>query len=324
MSSTHLPTLKDILNLADSLYYGILVSTALWGITVVQTWTYANDNRDRWFLRSLVAVLFTIDTASTILTAQMGHFYLLEQTFGGSFHSLGKEPLVMTSITMLAINLITVFIVECFFASRVFILTQRQRTLPGLIVFFAVAALVSGMFIVSDAIRTPTVEHLGAEGMKIEVALTNTFSVASDILATVTMSWKLYTSRGAIRKTNNIVERLFAYVVARGGLVTVTQIVTLVLYVAQPTTMHWMPSHLCLCKLYFITMVTILNSRPSLRAELGGIVTSFHTTSLGPPVFRRPASTITPPSLELKTLNVDTNSKNDTKSSHSTDGKQFA
>uniref|UniRef100_A0A0W0G635 Uncharacterized protein n=1 Tax=Moniliophthora roreri TaxID=221103 RepID=A0A0W0G635_MONRR len=38
-------------------YYGVFVSTILCGVTIVQAWIYGNDNKDRWHLRLLVAVL---------------------------------------------------------------------------------------------------------------------------------------------------------------------------------------------------------------------------------------------------------------------------
>ncbi|KAF8240187.1 hypothetical protein L208DRAFT_852826 [Tricholoma matsutake] len=50
----------DITSGVDGLYWGVLVSTMLSGITVTQGWTYAHNNNDKWYLRLLVAVLMWV------------------------------------------------------------------------------------------------------------------------------------------------------------------------------------------------------------------------------------------------------------------------
>ncbi|KAF8199851.1 hypothetical protein K438DRAFT_669353 [Mycena galopus ATCC 62051] len=101
--------------------------------------------------------------------------------------------------------------------------------------------------------------------MKIEVALCNAFEATSDLLASITLSYEFYKNKGSINLTNSILDKLLGFAVARGVLVTVAQLLTLALYVAQPTKLNWMPVHFSQGKLCHITMITILNLRGSLR-----------------------------------------------------------
>ncbi|KAK7436053.1 hypothetical protein VKT23_019356 [Stygiomarasmius scandens] len=82
----------DISPSLDGLFYGGIVSFMhvsmqrclqlglkpvffrMFGVTIVQSWTYANKNHDPWALRSFVAVLVVMDLASTIMSIELLHF----------------------------------------------------------------------------------------------------------------------------------------------------------------------------------------------------------------------------------------------------------
>ncbi|KAJ7045942.1 hypothetical protein C8F04DRAFT_1249308 [Mycena alexandri] len=265
-----LPVGVNIGPFADAMFVGIMLSTFLWGITVVQTWNYYNSNTgsDGWMLKTFVGILFLLDTVTTVLTTDMAHIYLIE-----NFGNLGKLlTLPLAGVMEVGFNVFIVFLVELFFARRVYLLNQHQLVMPALITLFGVAGLVSGIFIVVDISKTPTVPALAKPSMKIETALCNTFQAISDLMATFGMSYEFYRNRGQIKATNSLLDRLLGFAVARGGLVTIAQFLTLALYVAEPTKLNWMPVHFMLGKLCHITMVTILNSRESMRSRVKGSV----------------------------------------------------
>ncbi|KAJ7130604.1 hypothetical protein C8R44DRAFT_978547, partial [Mycena epipterygia] len=262
-----LPNGVDISSVANSMFVGVLLSPVLWGITVSQTWSYYNSNKDGWLLQTFVGVLFVLDTAATCLTSEMAHVYLI-QNFG-SLEALSTLP--TSSIVEVAVNVFIVFLVELFFARRVYLLNRRQIFMPVLIIVFAAAGLVSGILIVVDISQSPVVLSLATPRMKVQVALTNTFEAISDLLATFALSYEFYKNKGGVKSTNTLLEKLLGFTVARGGLVTVAQFLTLALYVAQPTKLNWMPVHFMLGKLCHITMVVILNSRDSMRPK-GSII----------------------------------------------------
>jgi len=291
----------DISSKVDGMFYGILVSIALWGITIVQTWTYVNNNRDKWFLRSMVATLFILDTVTTGLSVKTVHFYFVENYGGlGTFLNVSSDL-----IAEVMVNVTIVYFVELFFAYRVYILNGRHWFLPSVIAFIGTAAFACGIVLtVNDAI-TPTQAHLAVPSMKIEVAVTDGLEALCDIIATVSMSYYFYQGKGDIRQTNSVLERLLVMSVARGGLVTVAQLVTLILYVCQPTSLNWMYMHFCLCKLYAITYIFILNSRDTLRGMLQPTVSSSGMFTDTMHQSRGGASLPTVSTFQLKTLTTD-------------------
>ncbi|KAJ7347088.1 hypothetical protein DFH08DRAFT_208955 [Mycena albidolilacea] len=258
-----LPLGVNIGPFTDAMFVGIMLSVFLWGITVVQTFNYfaSNSGNDGWMLKTFVGILFALDTVSSVLTVDMAHIYLIENF--GNLVILTTLPL--SAIMEVLFNVIIVFLVELFFARRVFLLNQRRILMPALISIVGLAGLVSGIFIVVDISKTRTVAALAKPSMKIETALCNAFEAVSDLLASAAMSYEFYKNKGAIKSTNSLLDKLLGFAVARGGLVTVAQFLTLALYVAQPTKLNWMPVHFMLGKLCHITMITILNSRESLR-----------------------------------------------------------
>ncbi|KAJ6489569.1 hypothetical protein C8R47DRAFT_472277 [Mycena vitilis] len=232
----------------DTIFTGIMVSTFLCGITVVQTWNYFSSNsaNDGWMLKSFVVILLLLDTVTAGLTVEVVHFYLVENF--GNLETLGALPLA--GVFEVGFNVVTVFLVELFFAHRVYLLFHRHLVMPAIIVTFSVAGLVAGIFIVVDISHDLTVAALAKPSMKIETALCNSFLALSDLTSTFAMSYAFYTSRGPIKSTNSLLDKLLGFVVARGGLITATQFLTLALYVAQPTKLNWMPVHFMLSKLW--------------------------------------------------------------------------
>ncbi|KAJ7121252.1 hypothetical protein C8R43DRAFT_1136513 [Mycena crocata] len=277
-----LPNGVNIASAVDPMFVGIMLCPLFLGIILAQSWTYYNSNNDGWMLRSFVGILVALDISSTALTSEMAHIYLI-QNFGDL---AGLTLLPRSSIVEVLLNVIICTMVELFFARRVYLISQRKIIMPAIITLFAIGGLVAGILLVVDVSGTPTIAHLATDRMKVETAVCNTFEAMSDLLSTIALSWAFYTSRGGIKSTNTLLERLLGFTVARGGLVTVAQFLTLILYVTQPTKLNWMPVHFMLGKLSVITMVVILNSRDSLRRQNGKtslVSDSNFTESVAPP-----------------------------------------
>ncbi|CAK5281284.1 unnamed protein product [Mycena citricolor] len=268
----------NIAPLADPMFVGVFLSIVLWGITVAQTATYYHLNRDGWSLQTLVGTLFVMDSVNSIMLILMAHVYLLENF--GNPAILATLP--WSGICEVGLNVLVCFLVELFFARRLYLFNQGRIVVPGLIVVFAVAGLVSGILLVVSVSKTPTVAGLAQPTMKIETALCNAFEAVSDLIVAVGLSWEFHRGRSHIKSTNSMLDRLLGHTVARGGLMTVAQFLNLALYVAQPTKLNWMPVHFSLSKVSLISMLAILNGRESLRGALSDSVTDtqFYTESI--------------------------------------------
>ncbi|THV01136.1 hypothetical protein K435DRAFT_621941, partial [Dendrothele bispora CBS 962.96] len=79
-------------------------------------------------------------------------------------------------------------------------------------------------------------------------------STVCELAATIALAYSFYKSRTGIRRTDAILSRLFTFVVTRGLLLSVIQILSMVLFFARPDKEYWIPFHLFQSKFYVITM----------------------------------------------------------------------
>lgn len=259
----------NVSEIVDGLYYGYALSTALFGITIVQAWNYFNTNADGWLMRSLVAFLVAMDAAVTGVNTQILHHYVVDN-FGNTdqmqiiIHSFDAE-VMMTAVVVL--------IVELFFVVRIYKLNSKNWLVPAVITVLAVGSFGSCTAFVVAQIQDDSTVGLSKKDRVGTISAFNGSAALADILITIALSWNLSQSRSGIPRTNNVIQKMLTYTINRGVLVTVTQTLTLIMYSVEQTNLHWMPTHLSINKVYVITMLAILNTRPALREQLNSAVT---------------------------------------------------
>ncbi|KAK0434544.1 uncharacterized protein EV420DRAFT_1653918 [Desarmillaria tabescens] len=254
------------------------LSTALFGITIVQAWNYLNANADGWLMRSLVAFLVAMDAAVTGVNTQILHHYLVDN-FGNTdqmqiiIHSFDAE-IMMTAVVVL--------IVELFFVVRIYKLNSQNWLVPAVITVLALGSFGSCTAFVVAQIQDDSFMGLQKNDRVATITAFNGSAALADILITIALSWNLSRSRTGIPRTNNVIQKMLTYIINRGLLVTVIQTLTLIMYSVEQTNLHWMPTHLSINKVYVITMLAILNTRPALREQLNNTATAslaFNSTS---------------------------------------------
>jgi len=273
-----------------------VLATCLFGCTIVQAWIYVNNNQDSWLFRGFVGSLILADFTTTALNAQTIHFCLLTN-FGNPI------PLVETTSTInaeFALTVIIAFATQLFFATRIYLFKKSHWWIPAIVVLFAIGQLVAGLLGAALLFKHPVVALLTTSAMKIRFGLTGGLATVADVTATVSLSWYLSSVRSGIKRTDTILERLLMYVVSRGLLITIVQILYVIIYLSFPTKLFWMPLHLILSKLYVITLVAMLNARSDLRNTFSGkavtdssMYSSSNHTSRAPQISRRDGITVT-------------------------------
>ncbi|KDR66914.1 hypothetical protein GALMADRAFT_147560 [Galerina marginata CBS 339.88] len=173
-------------------FAGFVVSTAqVLSITFVQAWIYANNNKDGWKLRSLVALLVAFDIGTTVLNSMFIQQYLITD-FGNYL------PLLLISNAIFgeyALTNAVIFIVQLFFASRVYLLNKKQLWVPAIIIFGAFFGSGSGIYALVEEIKSPEMSDLGLKNIKISLILEKVGDLISDGTATVALSAYLYEAR---------------------------------------------------------------------------------------------------------------------------------
>lgn len=266
----------------DGIFVGYVLSTILLGVTILQAWNYAHNNRDSWKLRSLVALLVSLDIGSTVSSSIFIHKYLIEHFGNFLLLSTVNHGFLVEFI----ITVVVIFLVQLFFASRVHMLKPKNYILPGLIVLTAVLGFGASIYTIVEQFRHNNVSDLDLAGIRISVGFDQVMILFSDGIATVVLCWHFAKARtqSRVRGTVAILQNLLAYTVTRGLLVTLTDVVFMIMFFINRTNLDWMPLHLSLSKLYVITMIALLNARPGNKRnnQVLSEMNSFHLSTTGP------------------------------------------
>lgn len=161
-----------------------------------------------------------------------------------------------------------VFLVELFFASRVYLLNKDSWYAPVIVTGCAIGALVPITLLFVDNMKHNLAAELSLMRWKIEMAIFNCFSIIGDSVVTAALCWKLSIHGTGVKRTQTILHQLFLYFITRGLLVTLNQVANLIAYEIQTVSFHWMPFHFISSKLYIITTLAILNAWVSLCIQM--------------------------------------------------------
>ncbi|KAK0447395.1 uncharacterized protein EV420DRAFT_872105 [Desarmillaria tabescens] len=233
----------------NSVFYGYVLSIALFGVTLVQGWNYITTNSDHWPMRVFVAFLLGMETAASSLSIQVMHHYLINNF--GNLDSL--NTMSYSFDVQLAITVIVVFIVNVFFVVRIYRRRPGNRSLPIIILLLATAGLAIGSaFIVECALRP----EVGTSGnvQKGNIASIHATATAANVM--ITLGLTLSQSR---ERSDSILHKFFTYGINYGVLITIAQAITLLLYAIDTSRLYWMALYLGMNKLYIITVVAMLN-----------------------------------------------------------------
>ncbi|KAF9537456.1 hypothetical protein CPC08DRAFT_771292 [Agrocybe pediades] len=242
----------------DGIFVGFILSTIFFGVTLLQAWNYALSNNDGWIMRTLVISLVGLDIATTSNNALLLHTYLI-QHFGDL---LGLTETNVGFIVELGLTTVAIFLVQLFFASRVYLLNQRGYRVVYAIVATACLGFVCSCFLLSKVITHPEVADLTLPQLKVSFILSQSLVTISDGITTVVLSLNFMRARSesSIKNTISILERLLTAVVARGALVTLSNLILVLLYIFYPMKLYWLAVQLMQSKLYIITMIAMYAS----------------------------------------------------------------
>ncbi|RDB16252.1 hypothetical protein Hypma_003029 [Hypsizygus marmoreus] len=253
----------DISSTVDGMFFGLLVSTLLWGVTIAQGWTYFHNNKDRWPIRTFIALILLLDIAETCFSIQILHHYLISN-FGNVDALRVYTPFISVEFLISG----TVFsLVHIFFARRLYIV-GRNFWLPGIIIVLTVAMLVLGICIVPYFSRTHTFDDFRLPAFEIQLTVFHALGVLTDLLVTVGFIIVFSTASMQFKRTRTLLHQLLVYTATRGILIFLAQIVHLIMFLIDPANMlFWNSAHLSLSKIYVITTLVSLNSRRYLNKQ---------------------------------------------------------
>jgi len=291
-----LPSLDELEQTLGVLFIGFLICIILYGFTFFQTYLYfTRFPKDNIWIKLTAAVLAALDTATSGLISQAVYYYLIDQFM------LPVESLNVTS-TFCAENglaILATFIVQIFYAARIFQVGSRSWALLSVISCTALVAFGFGIAMTVQIFKQRWLTALGTPIMEIVAGISQGFAALADIMIVIALSYYLQPSRNPrMRPPEGWFDKFVTYFINRGVCVTVMQLAYLCVFVGMPTKQIWIPFHLVVSKLYVNTLLAMLNSREAIhgrgvneeesaissRKYSGGITTSSDATRSGAPV----------------------------------------
>ncbi|KAF7308139.1 hypothetical protein HMN09_00661500 [Mycena chlorophos] len=119
-------------NILGAWVIGLIISSAIWGVTGLQIYHYFTkfSTRDGPFLKSFVCALFLVDTLHLSLISEA--FYVAAITNFGDYLSLGE--VTWSQIAQIPVGVIMGTMVQLFYAYRIWLLGNRSPWIPAAIV----------------------------------------------------------------------------------------------------------------------------------------------------------------------------------------------
>ncbi|KAH9933252.1 uncharacterized protein BXZ73DRAFT_101212 [Epithele typhae] len=242
---------------------GLVVGACLYGITLLQTFSYfRNYSDDTRFTKSLVIILTLLDTLHVTLCTRTIYWYLVT-----NFTNTDNLDVTTWSMALQTdCNGLIGLIVEWFFARRVWMMSQN-RFITGIIIILASVHFGLGVVFTIDSFILGRFSKFANLTWVTCVGLGS--AAASDILIAVAMCYYLYSKRTGLKKTDSVVTTLMVYSINSGLTTSVIATICVVTFAAMPTNFVWLSFFWIMGKCYVNSFLALLNSREGLRDKFG-------------------------------------------------------
>ncbi|OCH95397.1 hypothetical protein OBBRIDRAFT_830961 [Obba rivulosa] len=290
MASSH-SELEDTLG---AFLIGVIISTALYGLTAVQTYQYfRQDYNDPMTFKALVSLLCVLDTTHEILLIQTLYAWVI-----GGF---GNPEAMITPSRLLCLR-IRKLGMDWFLVAPIFVLFSVEFVCS--IVWFGLALDLKN---IDDFNNLSTAYYVGWGS-----------SLAADILIASSQAIILWRRRTGFNSlTDGVVRTLMLYSVNTGLLTSVVATVGLITFATMPDTLIYVAFYHQVSKLLLNAFLATYNARQELRHAVSGggelvkiplpngaTSTRPHTFCLAPEVERE---------VEDRVIHISVNTSTDTK-----------
>jgi len=250
----------DIRDTYGAVFIGLLVSTVLYGVTIIQIWLYCWNyrSRDSTALIAFIAFLFFLDTLHTILCTYSVYWYLIL-----NFGNVANLDIDMWAINIQAdVGALTGYLVQLFYARRVYIMSKN-------VVVSVIIAVLGGIYFGLGFVFTAKAYSLKRfsryGGLTWVTCVGMSAATLADILIALSMCWYLYRRRTGFVKTDSMIMTMMSYSINSGLLTSILATGMLVSFVALRRTLVWEVFFWLMGKCYVNSFLAMLNNRDTLR-----------------------------------------------------------
>jgi hypothetical protein len=240
------------------LFIGYIVAMVLYGFTFFQSYVYfSRYPKDAWSIKASVGVLWAIDSTTSALMSQVVYYYLVTQF---------PTPSELTYSTLnfcveIALVVVSIVIVQLMYTYRIWQLS-KSIVLSGAVAVLSLAGFGCGIAMVLHMFQNKSFASLEEGNIKIIVSLCQGFTALAAAFIMGCMAYFKTSIRNSESKLEeDWFDKFVAFTISGGAAVFAVQVVYLVLFVALPHKLYWMPAHLVGSKMFILSILTLLNSR---------------------------------------------------------------
>ncbi|KAJ7641961.1 hypothetical protein FB45DRAFT_786088 [Roridomyces roridus] len=272
MSAPHIPTTLG------ALLIGGFVATMFSGVVTLQTLWYSRAYKsDPKPLKSLVLSVWLLDTIHTALIWAAVWDCLIGDY--GSFSSVDHIPWPIP-LTVILTAILT-FLIHCFLAHRIFMLSGRNYFMALPVLILAVVRVVSASVTTQQMEQYGSYTEFKAHAFWL-FTLGLSVSSAVDILITALLSYLLQSTRPTANRLNAMVNKLTVAAFETGALTCVGTIASMICWVSMPSNLIFLGLHFVISKLYATSLLVTLNIRKNiLETDLESESTRPYTSPAG-------------------------------------------
>ncbi|TFK72643.1 hypothetical protein BDN72DRAFT_835949 [Pluteus cervinus] len=243
---------------------GGLISTALWGVTCVQTYTYfTRKSRDGPAYKAIIAFLFVLDVLDSVLLGHFLYFYLITH----STNPIASLPPPWSCTGRGIVSFLSDFIIRMMFGIRVYKFSQKNLILIIWITMISLIPFAFGLYSMSMAFQIHSYAHLEPP-YSIAVYVIFSANVVADLSIAISLCYLLYRSRTGFRRTDLLIRTLMVYTVNTGVIVALDTTFLLTTFVTMPQSLIYDIPYLPLVKLHLNAYLACLNAREAIQEKL--------------------------------------------------------
>ncbi|KIY49161.1 hypothetical protein FISHEDRAFT_72923 [Fistulina hepatica ATCC 64428] len=247
---------------------GLIVSTLLLGITIMQTYDYlmVNSYHDRKLFKLFVAALLSMDLFSFVAASYMVYFFSITN-FGNYFVFAEGGKASWSIAAQVGTGGIVPAMVQSFYAYRLYHLSDRRILLPAFIALCIVLQLgltITASVKIGQELQSPTAQRFVIAALSL--------GTTADVLIAASMVYFLWKSRETttFRNSRRVIDILMTYSVSTGIIATLFALATLIALVRKPDSLIQLAFFMPQVRAHTCAFFSMLNSRQRMRELLGG------------------------------------------------------
>ncbi|KAI6118018.1 hypothetical protein F5141DRAFT_598428 [Pisolithus sp. B1] len=241
-------------------FVGMSIGLAMYGVSVCQYLFYVMAfPRDRRLIKCVVLLVFVLDTINTVTSLSFCCRTLVLCRWTTTYAC--TLQLSWDLSTNLGSRFVVSFLVQCFYAHRVWMICGRSKLLTGIVLLVALAALVFGTLMLQDMYNTRDIGNLFTSPYSPANAMASTIC---DGLITTSIYLSLRRSRSGLQlRKENCVTKLNIIFIQMGMITFLSALtMTILSYQNKPAGEYFTAAPgFMLSKAYSGSMLAILNAR---------------------------------------------------------------